>query len=293
MIDSWKFGNTEIECENLWELVINGKKTATSSLKVDDEIPVVGEKSYITNYKGDKKVLIEITNVTVKKFSEVDDAFARKEGEGDLSLDYWRLVHEEFSTTELAKQGKEFHEGILIICEEFKVINEIYLKTPKLEDLAFRKELLSDPDTMEYNAGYDLNFDGYDYDTGCIDFDESKWSDWYKNRVGNKESFYAYIFHNELPVGDVFFSDKGSVSIIMSAKYRNKGYAKEALRLLIDKAFNEYDMMVLSDDIPEDRIGSVKLFEKMGFKAARTYENAKFGKPENVLVMELNKEDLI
>lgn len=27
---------------------------------------------------------------------------------------------------------------------------------------------------MAYNAGYDVNFDGYHRDTGCIDFSEEK-----------------------------------------------------------------------------------------------------------------------
>ncbi len=44
------------------------------------------------------------------------------------------------------------------------------LHVPELSELGFRQRLLSDPETMSYNAGCDLGFPGYHNDTGCIDF---------------------------------------------------------------------------------------------------------------------------
>ena len=44
------------------------------------------------------------------------------------------------------------------------------LYVPKLEDYWYEQKLQSDPKTMKYNAGYDVSYYGYHYDTGCIDF---------------------------------------------------------------------------------------------------------------------------
>lgn len=45
---------------------------------------------------------------------------------------------------------------------------ELYI--PKLEDLWFYQKMMSDPETMSYNAGWDVDYDGYHRDTGCIDY---------------------------------------------------------------------------------------------------------------------------
>ena len=49
-------------------------------------------------------------------------------------------------------------------------MTNIELYIPKLEDYWYEAKLQSDPDTMNYNAGYDVSYYGYHYDTGCIDF---------------------------------------------------------------------------------------------------------------------------
>lgn len=46
---------------------------------------------------------------------------------------------------------------------------ELYLKIPEIEELSYRKEMLSDPYTMEYNKGYDL-FNGYNRETRLYRF---------------------------------------------------------------------------------------------------------------------------
>ena len=47
-------------------------------------------------------------------------------------------------------------------------MSTLYLHVPKLDELWYRKKLLEDPKTMSYNRGYELDFDGYDKETGCI-----------------------------------------------------------------------------------------------------------------------------
>ena len=52
------------------------------------------------------------------------------------------------------------------------------LHIPSLEELSYREKLLSQPETMAYNRGYDLPFEGYDRTTGCIAFPREKWAEW-------------------------------------------------------------------------------------------------------------------
>lgn len=47
---------------------------------------------------------------------------AQKEGEGDLSLGYWRRVHEIYFSNECKRLGKHFTDKMLVVFEEFEVI---------------------------------------------------------------------------------------------------------------------------------------------------------------------------
>ncbi|MEI6054012.1 MAG: GNAT family N-acetyltransferase [Candidatus Saccharibacteria bacterium] len=153
--------------------------------------------------------------------------------------------------------------------------NDLYLKIPKLAELGYRKTLLSDPETMSYNIGFgdDIN--------GCIDFDGSLWDDWHNTWTKNTPNrYYAYIIKKdgEIPIGDVAFRYDDElkthiVHIIIEAKYRGKGYSKEALRLLLDKAFFESQLEKVSDNIPASRKEAIKLFEEIGFKQTKAINN--------------------
>ncbi len=53
----------------------------------------------------------------------------------------------------------------------------LMLYIPKLQDYWYEEKIHKDPNTMSYNAGYDVSYYGYHYDTGCIDFPRDKWKD--------------------------------------------------------------------------------------------------------------------
>ena len=40
-------------------------------------------------------------------------------------------------------------------------MEQLELYVPKLEDLWFYQKMMSDPETMSYNAGWDVDYDGY------------------------------------------------------------------------------------------------------------------------------------
>jgi uncharacterized protein YhfF len=121
------FGDNPALADELAQLVVHGLKTATSAalseLEAEENtIPQPGLISIILDGHGDPKCIIETTAVSVSRFNDVDEEFAHAEGEGDLSLDYWRKAHMDFFSRVLPKIGKEFSEDMLLVCERFQVI---------------------------------------------------------------------------------------------------------------------------------------------------------------------------
>ena len=73
-----------------------------------------GDIEQIINSKGEI-IKIQITNVEIKRFCDIDATWAKKEGEGDLSLAYWQKVHKDFFT----KHHNNFTTETKLVCEEF------------------------------------------------------------------------------------------------------------------------------------------------------------------------------
>lgn len=122
--EAWAFGSAP---DKLASLVLSGKKTGTASAyelyEIEKEpLPKAGDYSVILDSTGEAKCVIRTTKTYVSPFCDVSESHARKEGEGDLSLGYWRDVHREFFTECLSKAGLEFDEKMPVLCEEFELI---------------------------------------------------------------------------------------------------------------------------------------------------------------------------
>ena len=156
------------------------------------------------------------------------------------------------------------------------------LYVPKLEDYWYEQKLQSDPKTMEYNAGYDVSYYGYHYDTGCIDFPKERWQLSYDRRIKEKR-YFAYLKDlstNEF-VGYVNYhynknEDKYECGIVIESIHRGKGYAKEGLKLLCCHA-KENGIKALYDNFEKNRDGA-KVFFDLGFKIVEETTWKKFGK---------------
>src|SRR5687768_13370016 len=123
----WYFGHTPELAEELAELVIEGKKTGTASLaetnlRKPDEAPIDNGYSVVTDYHGEPKCVVQTTDMRHVPFKDVDPVFAASEGEGDLSLEYWRRVHTECFTLEAERLGFSFDENSIVCCERFKLL---------------------------------------------------------------------------------------------------------------------------------------------------------------------------
>lgn len=153
---------------------------------------------------------------------------------------------------------------------------ELYI--PKLEDLWFYQQMTSDPDTMSYNAGWDVDYDGYHKDTGCVDYPDEVLPDWYGRWVGQEpERFYAYIRRcsDGVWIGDVNFhhtpeKDWWDMGIVIHARYRGMGYAVPALRLLLEHAFRVCEINRLHNDFETTRDAAWAIHRKAGFREVGT-----------------------
>lgn len=142
----------------------------------------------------------------------------------------------------------------------------IKLHIPQISELYYRRHLISDKDTMSYNAGWGDN------GSGCYYQSMEQVLEWYKYWNNDSGNYYAYIVRGEDDsfVGEVNLHWNNNlkrhiVGVTIEAKYRGYGYAKEALLLLVEKAFFEFGIENLSDDFPADRIAAEKTYSSVGF----------------------------
>jgi len=122
--EAWPFGGAPDE---LADLVVQGIKTATCSAydlyQINHEpLPQAGDYSIILDSREEAVCIIKTRKVYVTELRNVSEEHAFKEGEGDQSLEYWRIVHINFLTNELASVNKTFDENTKVVCEEFEVV---------------------------------------------------------------------------------------------------------------------------------------------------------------------------
>ena len=121
------YGDSPELMDELIQLVLEGKKTGTCGSLWEWEaegksLPQVGDLWVELDGSGKPVCITETVEVTIRNYNEVDAEFARDEGEGDLSLEYWREAHRNYFARVLRKIGKEFSEEMPLVCERFKLI---------------------------------------------------------------------------------------------------------------------------------------------------------------------------
>jgi uncharacterized protein YhfF len=122
-VSAWMFGDTP---EKLAELVIAGVKTATCSGHVfyeleNEPLPSIDEYSIILNSKEQPVAIIKTVEVSLIPMNEVTEEFAIAEGDG--TYEKWKSIHVNYFSSELQKYGLEFSEDMLLVCEQFELID--------------------------------------------------------------------------------------------------------------------------------------------------------------------------
>lgn len=116
----WAFGDSPELADELLALVLAGSKRATCSSLASceaDIMPSVGEISVILDGAGVARCVIRTTQVDVMPFEQVSEDFARAEGEGDLSYEWWRDAHEAY----YRREGS-WAPGMKVVCERFELV---------------------------------------------------------------------------------------------------------------------------------------------------------------------------
>jgi 5-formyltetrahydrofolate cyclo-ligase len=113
--------------DELLRLYLDGKKTAGSSLLADFEAsgeapPAPGNFWMILDSKGEPRCLVKTIRTETHIFSQVPAKIAVAEGEGDLSLNFWRKTHQEFFAPYLKTLGITDLNQAEIITEFFEVV---------------------------------------------------------------------------------------------------------------------------------------------------------------------------
>ena len=114
---SFAFGDGPELADELLDLVMKGVKAATCSTEDEPNTSTPGERWIVLDGRGQARCVIETTEVTYRRFGNVDAAFAHEEGEGDRSLAYWRQAHRNY----FGRQGK-FSEDMMLMCERFRLV---------------------------------------------------------------------------------------------------------------------------------------------------------------------------
>jgi uncharacterized protein YhfF len=114
-------------------LVLAGTKTATAGLLVEYQLdgwdlPRPGVREAVIDVDGRFVGEVETTECRVLRMADVDDAFARDEGEGFRDAVAWRVAHERFWNGYLgdlrARLGDpdwSLGDDTMIVCQRFRL----------------------------------------------------------------------------------------------------------------------------------------------------------------------------
>ena len=114
------FGGPPEEADALLALVLDGRKTATCWAARHGGLSHVGKRMVLVDSRERPRAVVETVSLERRRFCDIDAAWAREEGEGDLSLDHWRRVHRAFFEREGA-----FAEDMELWCERFRVVESL------------------------------------------------------------------------------------------------------------------------------------------------------------------------
>jgi len=138
---------------------------------------------------------------------------------------------------------------------------KVSIRTPKPDELNFIKELWTDPKTMKEVGG-------------IVKINKSSAQKWYKKMVDPEDgkNHYFLIFNSDKEtVGEVSFHrfdpkrKVADLNIKVKYEHRGKGYGREALTLLLDFYFNEFEGKIMQDKVAANNQVGKSVLTKFGF----------------------------
>jgi uncharacterized protein YhfF len=117
-LETFTFGDGPELADKLLDLVLQRKKRATCWAESQGLLSAeVGKLMVVLDSKGTPKAVVKTVELTKLRFNEVDEAFAYDEGEGDLSLNFWRAAH-----TRYFERLGCFAPDMMLWCERFELV---------------------------------------------------------------------------------------------------------------------------------------------------------------------------
>jgi len=121
------FCDNEKDADECARLVKKGIKRTTSHSLLGlqyrkEPLPKVGDFTVVTNWEGKAQCIVRTTAVKFKPFFSIDETYAKLEGEGDKSLEYWKKTHWDYYERELEPFNRVPRESMIIVCEEFEKV---------------------------------------------------------------------------------------------------------------------------------------------------------------------------
>ncbi|MEW6712919.1 MAG: GNAT family N-acetyltransferase [Candidatus Riflebacteria bacterium] len=146
---------------------------------------------------------------------------------------------------------------------------KIRLKRPQWQDMEFIRWLWNDEETMS-SVG------------GPVYLNEEQARRWFERIVdpgSSNDRFFLIINEKDIPVGEVSFhrlkieSMTAEFNIKIAEKYRNKGYGKVAMNLLLEYFFNEFGGLMMVDNVAIDNHAGQQALLKYGFEHDPSYKD--------------------
>lgn len=105
-----------------------GKKSAGSGLVADyetagDPLPKVGDFWIILDSRDRPQFLMKTVRTELNPFGRIPKSVARAEGEGDLSVAYWKKAHANFYSPFLGGWGIDDIDKAVVITEHFEIVH--------------------------------------------------------------------------------------------------------------------------------------------------------------------------
>ncbi len=164
--------------------------------------------------------------------------------------------------------------------------NDLLLYIPRIEDGWFYEKMMSDPETMSYNAPW------YPPD-GCIPNAELEWQRLQATWIGYApDRFYAFLQRKAdgAFVGDVNYhhtpeQDWWDMGIVIYAPERGKGYGTQGLHLLLEQAFQVDKIARLHNEFETTRDAAYHIHKAAGFREV--------GAADGIIHLELTREEYL
>ncbi|MGY6560076.1 MAG: GNAT family N-acetyltransferase [Nitritalea sp.] len=150
-----------------------------------------------------------------------------------------------------------FEDNFIDVLIHSKTSDSLYLRDVLMEDVYLTYTWANDPNTRQYAFNQEF-----------IPLEEHQ--NWFTKKINDQNCIYQLFQRGGEPVGSIRFdinAQEGLISYLIAPDHTGKGYGKKMLELAVRNLKNgRPDINMLKGLVKKDNLGSVKIFEKLGFE---------------------------